>query len=77
MKCWLRFCPGKPENRDELNLWRILYLTKTHTTRITAFFILLFFAVIAWNFFEDLNLKGLMGEDWKQPESDIWKSLNN
>ncbi|KAM4674173.1 UPF0462 protein C4orf33 homolog isoform 2-T2 [Amazona ochrocephala] len=28
-------------------------------------------------FFEDLNLKGLMGEDWKQPESDIWKSLNN
>ncbi|XP_061210630.1 UPF0462 protein C4orf33 homolog isoform X1 [Neopsephotus bourkii] len=28
-------------------------------------------------FFEDLNLKGLMGKDWKQPESDIWKSLNN
>uniref|UniRef100_A0A8B9M5D2 Chromosome 4 open reading frame 33 n=1 Tax=Accipiter nisus TaxID=211598 RepID=A0A8B9M5D2_9AVES len=28
-------------------------------------------------FFKDLNLKGLMGEDWKQPESDIWKSLTN
>ncbi|NXP44723.1 CD033 protein, partial [Heliornis fulica] len=23
--------------------------------------------------FKDLNLKGLMGEEWKQPESDIWK----
>ncbi|XP_075607273.1 UPF0462 protein C4orf33 homolog isoform X2 [Balearica regulorum gibbericeps] len=28
-------------------------------------------------FFKDLNLKGLMGEDWKQPESDIWKFLTN
>lgn len=26
-------------------------------------------------FFKDLNLKELMGEDWKQPESDIWKTL--
>ncbi|KAF2977627.1 hypothetical protein EK904_010732 [Melospiza melodia maxima] len=26
-------------------------------------------------FFKDLNLKELTGEDWKQPESDIWKSL--
>ncbi|NXP00698.1 CD033 protein, partial [Certhia brachydactyla] len=26
-------------------------------------------------FFEDLNLEELTGEDWKQPESDIWKSL--
>ncbi|NXP38621.1 CD033 protein, partial [Leiothrix lutea] len=25
-------------------------------------------------FFQDLNLKELTGEDWKQPESDIWKS---
>lgn len=25
-------------------------------------------------FFQELNLKELMGEDWKQPESDIWKS---
>ncbi|NWS73450.1 CD033 protein, partial [Crotophaga sulcirostris] len=28
-------------------------------------------------YFKDLNLKALMGEDWKQPESDIWKSLTN
>ncbi|KAM6270150.1 UPF0462 protein C4orf33 homolog isoform 1-T2 [Porphyrio hochstetteri] len=28
-------------------------------------------------FFKELNLKGLMGEDWKQPESDIWKCLTN
>ncbi|XP_054058618.1 UPF0462 protein C4orf33 homolog isoform X3 [Rissa tridactyla] len=28
-------------------------------------------------FFKDLNLKELMGEDWKQPESDIWKFLPN
>ncbi|XP_067153830.1 UPF0462 protein C4orf33 homolog isoform X1 [Apteryx mantelli] len=28
-------------------------------------------------FFKQLNLKELMGEDWKQPESDIWKSLTD
>ncbi|XP_054248354.1 UPF0462 protein C4orf33 homolog isoform X1 [Indicator indicator] len=28
-------------------------------------------------FFKDLNLSRLMGEDWKQPESNIWKSLTN
>ncbi|KAM9192998.1 UPF0462 protein C4orf33 homolog [Mergus octosetaceus] len=28
-------------------------------------------------FFKELNLKRLMGEDWKQPESDIWKSQAN
>ncbi|XP_071609965.1 UPF0462 protein C4orf33 homolog isoform X1 [Heliangelus exortis] len=28
-------------------------------------------------FFKYLNLKGLMGEDWKQPESDLWKSLTH
>ncbi|NWQ75658.1 CD033 protein, partial [Columbina picui] len=28
-------------------------------------------------FFKELNLKGLMGEDRKQPESDIWKFLSN
>lgn len=27
-------------------------------------------------FFRDLNLKELTGEDWEQPESDIWKSLS-
>ncbi|XP_031965672.1 UPF0462 protein C4orf33 homolog [Corvus moneduloides] len=26
-------------------------------------------------FFKDLNLKELTGEDWEQPESDMWKSL--
>uniref|UniRef100_A0A8V0Y1L7 Uncharacterized protein n=1 Tax=Gallus gallus TaxID=9031 RepID=A0A8V0Y1L7_CHICK len=25
-------------------------------------------------FFQELNLKELMGEDWKQPESHLWKS---
>ncbi|OXB60782.1 UNVERIFIED_CONTAM: hypothetical protein H355_015357, partial [Colinus virginianus] len=28
-------------------------------------------------FFQELNLKELMGEDWKQPESDIWKTHAN
>ncbi|XP_068798169.1 UPF0462 protein C4orf33 homolog isoform X2 [Struthio camelus] len=28
-------------------------------------------------FFKQLNLKGLMGENWKQPESEIWKSVTD
>ncbi|NXA51891.1 CD033 protein, partial [Nothocercus julius] len=28
-------------------------------------------------FFKELNLKALMGEDWKQPESNIWKCLTD
>jgi len=46
--------------------------------RLTIFLIFFFsLGSHRLEFFRDLNLKALMGEDWKQPESDIWKSLTN
>ncbi|EMP36382.1 UPF0462 protein C4orf33 like protein [Chelonia mydas] len=64
--------PGKPFN----GLWDYEVVEAFFLSETTKRYLEVELCPHRLEFFKPLNLKVLMGEDWKQPESDLWMSID-